>query len=66
MGSRPLKFPNLVVGYQRNPSHASQTALYTRYTPNEWFQKQIRYYGEADANRNYSERVRNEAVKIVR
>ncbi|KAG8034740.1 hypothetical protein G9C98_007816 [Cotesia typhae] len=63
---KPLKFPNLVTGFQRNPVHASQSALHTRYTPNEWFQKQIKYYNEADANTYYSERIRNDAVKIMR
>ncbi|CAD6227513.1 GSCOCG00001196001-RA-CDS [Cotesia congregata] len=66
MSTEPLKFPNLVTGFQRNPVHASQSALHTRYTPNEWFQKQIKYYNEADANTYYSERIRNDAVKIMR
>ncbi|XP_063993881.1 tektin-3-like [Diachasmimorpha longicaudata] len=66
MSTEPLKFPNLVTGYQRNPVHASQSALHTRYTPNEWFQKQIKFYNDADANTYYSERMRNDAVKIMR
>ncbi|XP_043284960.1 tektin-3-like isoform X2 [Venturia canescens] len=66
MTSKPLRFPNLVTGYQRDPVHAAQTALHTRYTPNEWFQKQMRFYNEADANTHYSERIRNDANKIMR
>lgn len=66
MSTEPLKFPNLVTGFQRNPVHASQSALHTRYTPNEWFQKQIKFYNEADAHTFYSERMRNDAVKIMR
>ena len=66
MSTRPLKFPNLITGYQRNPVHASQAALYTRYTPHEWFQKQVRYYNEADSQRHYSERTRNDALRIIR
>ncbi|XP_043465641.1 tektin-3-like isoform X1 [Leptopilina heterotoma] len=66
MSTKPLKFPNLVTGFQRNPVHASQAALYTRYTPNEWFQKQVMFYNEADSNRHYSERIRNDAVKLMR
>lgn len=66
MSTRPLKFPNLITGYQRNPVHASQAALCTRYTPHEWFQKQVRYYNEADSQRHYSERMRNDALRIIR
>ncbi|EZA61330.1 Tektin-3 [Ooceraea biroi] len=66
MGTRPLKFPNLITGYQRNPVHASHAALYTRYTPQEWFQKQVKYYNEADSQRHYSERMRSDAVRIIR
>ncbi|XP_076682903.1 tektin-3 isoform X1 [Andrena cerasifolii] len=61
-----LMFPNLITGYQRNPAHASKTALYTRYTPNEWFQKQVKYYNEADSCRHFSERTRNDALRIIR
>ncbi|XP_011639987.1 tektin-3-like [Pogonomyrmex barbatus] len=66
MSTRPLKFPNLITGYQRNPVHASQAALYTRYTPHEWFQKQVKYYNEADSQRHYSERIRGDAQRIIR
>ncbi|KAK0163076.1 hypothetical protein PV327_006787 [Microctonus hyperodae] len=66
MSTEPLKFPNLVTGFQRNPVHASHSALHTRFTPNEWFQKQIKFYNEADANTYYSERMRNDAIKIIR
>ncbi|XP_053996436.1 tektin-3-like [Hylaeus anthracinus] len=61
-----LKFPNIVTGYRRNPVHAAKTALHTRYTPNEWFQKQVKYYNEADSCRHFSERIRNDAVRIIR
>lgn len=66
MSTEPLKFPNLVTGYQKNSNHASQGALHTRFTPNEWFQKQIKFYNEADTNTYYSEKMRNNAVKIMR
>lgn len=66
MATQPLKFPNLVTGYQRNPVHANRAAIYTRYTPNEWFQKQIKYYNEADSNRYYSERLRTDTLKVMR
>ncbi|XP_066601180.1 tektin-3-like [Prorops nasuta] len=64
--NQPLKFPNLVTGLHKNPAHAFQTALYTRYTPSEWIQKQIKYYNEADSNRHYSERLRNDTVRVIR
>lgn len=66
MATQPLRFPNLVTGYQRNPAHALQSALYTKYTPNEWFQKQVKFYNEADLNRHYSERLRNDTVRVIR
>ncbi|XP_035728105.1 tektin-3-like isoform X1 [Vespa mandarinia] len=63
---KPLKFPDLVTGCHRDSVHTSKAALYTRYTPNEWFQKQIKYYNEADSNRHLSERLRKDALRIVR
>lgn len=61
-----LKLPNLVTGYQRGSGHIWKNAFYTRYTPNEWFQKQVKYYNEADSCRHFSERVRNDALRIIR
>ncbi|KOC64343.1 Tektin-3, partial [Habropoda laboriosa] len=61
-----LKFPNLVTGYERNPVYTSGITLHTRYTPNEWFQKQVEYYNEADSCRHFSERIRNDALRIIR
>ncbi|KAL1518172.1 hypothetical protein ABEB36_001834 [Hypothenemus hampei] len=66
MATHPLKFPNLVTGFDRNPGHAARAALYTRYTPLEWTQNNIKYYNEADTNRNYSERLRNDFVRVMR
>ncbi|XP_076172692.1 tektin-3 isoform X2 [Ptiloglossa arizonensis] len=61
-----LKFPNIVTGYERNSVHAAKTALHTRYTPNEWFQNQVKYYNEADSCRHFSERIRSDALRIIR
>ncbi|KAL7288148.1 hypothetical protein TKK_0017810 [Trichogramma kaykai] len=67
MTTQPLKFPNLVTGLPKNPPYSSQTsALCSRFTPNEWFQKQVKFYNEADSNRYYSERMRSDAVKLMR
>ncbi|XP_078038720.1 tektin-3 [Augochlora pura] len=61
-----LKFPNLLTGYYRNPIHATKTALHTRFTPNEWFERQVKCYNEADSCRHFSEKTRNDALRIIR
>jgi len=66
MAMEPLRFPNLVTGFERNPAHAARAALYTRYTPYEWTQSNISHYNEADTNRNFSERIRGDAVRVMR
>lgn len=66
MATEPLKFPNLVTGFDRNPGHAARAALYTRYTPYEWMQNNISHYNEADSNRNFSERARADACRVMR
>ncbi|XP_049779624.1 tektin-3-like [Schistocerca cancellata] len=66
MSTEPIRFPNLVTSVERNPPHAARTALYSRYTPFEWTQSNINYYNESETNRNYAERLRNEAVRVIR
>ncbi|CAL1673852.1 unnamed protein product [Lasius platythorax] len=66
MMTKPLKFPNLVTSFDRNPSHAARAALYIRYTPYDWMQNQIRLYNEADSNRCYSEKLRKDSVRLIR
>ncbi|XP_055915240.1 tektin-3 isoform X2 [Eupeodes corollae] len=66
MSTEPLTFPNLVTGFERNPQHAARAALYTRYTPGEWTNNCLAKYAESNANRNQSERLRNEAIRIMR
>ena len=66
MSTEPLNFPNLVTGFERNPQHAARAALYTRFTPSEWSQHCISTYNDADTNRNYAERMRSEAVRLMR
>ena len=65
MVTEPLKFPNLMNRLSTNMPY-SQSVLCTRFTPNEWFQKQVKFYNASDSNRYYSERVRSDAVKIMR
>lgn len=66
MSTEPLRFPNLVTGTDRNPAHAARAALYTRYTPYEWTQNSLNNYNEADTNRNFAERLRSDAVRVMR
>lgn len=61
-----MQFPNLVNGFDRNPEHAARSALYTRYTPAEWHTSCMTLYGESDVNRQHSERLRNDAVRLMR
>uniref|UniRef100_A0A224XBL8 Tektin n=1 Tax=Panstrongylus lignarius TaxID=156445 RepID=A0A224XBL8_9HEMI len=66
MVTEAIRFPNLVTGFDRNPTHAARAALYTRYTPYEWAQNSISHYNDSDTNRNFSERLRTDAVRIMR
>ncbi|XP_011298491.1 tektin-3 [Fopius arisanus] len=66
MTTKPLRFPNLVTGFDRNPSHAARAALYTRYTPCDWSQNQIRLGNEVNANHLHSDELRDSAVRIMR
>ncbi|XP_057339846.1 tektin-3-like isoform X2 [Microplitis mediator] len=66
MATEPLKFPNLVTGFERNPSHAARAALYTRYTPDEWNQKEIRLANEVTANCNYSDKLKNSTLQLIK
>ncbi|KOB71459.1 Uncharacterized protein OBRU01_13705 [Operophtera brumata] len=63
----PLRFPNLVTGFDRSPEHAARAALYTRYTQYEWNQNSIKNYneetdeigtqGQRDSGRRIGERI---------
>ncbi|KAG4075611.1 hypothetical protein HA402_003436 [Bradysia odoriphaga] len=79
LSHQPIIFPNLVNGFERNPtaaarsyhsentnSSAARAALYTRYTPSEWFNSNMATFTESDINRNQSERLRNDAVRLMR
>lgn len=64
--NEPLLFPNLVNSFDRNPTHAARAALYTRFTPAEWQTSCVSAYADADINRNHAERLRNDAVRLMR
>lgn len=53
-------------GFDRNPEHASRSALYSRYTPMEWHKSCVTSYNESDLNRQHAERIRNEAIRLMR
>ncbi|XP_029166633.1 tektin-3-like [Nylanderia fulva] len=66
MITKPLKFPNLVTGFDRNPLHAARAALYIRYTPYDWMQNQIRLYNEVDSNRYYAEKLCKDSIYLIK
>ena len=41
-------------------------ANYTRYSPGDWSASNVSHYNSADNSRNHSERIRNEAVRLMR
>lgn len=56
----------MVNGFDKNIEHAARSALYTRYTPNEWHNSCMTSYAESDINRNHSEHLRNDAIRLMR
>lgn len=66
MSTEPMKFPNLVTGFSRNPGHAARATLYTRYTPCEWSQNQVRLSNDARANCHHSVNLRSSMVKLMK
>ena len=41
-------------------------ANYTRYSPGDWSSSNMAHFNSADNARNNSERIRNEAVRLMR
>ncbi|XP_030378189.1 tektin-3 [Scaptodrosophila lebanonensis] len=66
MRTEGMIFPNVVTGFDRNPQHAARAALYTRYTNTEWYNNNMMRYLESNMNRNMSERMRNDALRLMR
>ncbi|QQP57803.1 Uncharacterized protein FKW44_002915, partial [Caligus rogercresseyi] len=44
----------------------SRMANYTRYSPGDWATSNMSHYNSSDNSRNNSERVRNEAMRLIR
>lgn len=66
MSTEPLRYPNLVTGFERNPQHAARTALNTRYTPHEWKNANEALSNEADANLKQSENLILESNRLLK
>lgn len=65
MGMEMIKFPSLEHDL-RKPVNTGAIALSSRFTPYEWTQMNLQHYNEADTNRNFSEKLRSEAVRALR
>ncbi len=60
-----VKFPSIVQDLEKT-SNAGAVALSSRYTPYEWTQMNLKHYNEADTHRNYAEKLRSDAVRVLR
>lgn len=66
MSTEPLRYPNLVTGFERNPQHAARTALHTRYTHHEWKNASESLNREADSNLKQSEKLILESDRLMK
>lgn len=66
MSTEPLRYPNLVTGFERNPQHAARTALNTRYTQHEWKNANEALNIEADSNLKQSENLLLESDRLLK
>ncbi len=66
MTTEPLRYPNLVTGFERNPQHAARTALNTRYTQHEWKNANEALNNEADSNLKQTENLILESDRLLR
>ena len=52
--------------FNPGPSMAARAGNSTRWTPGDWVSSNIDHYNSADASRQDSERIRNEAIRLIR
>ena len=52
--------------FNAGPSLAARAGNSTRFSPGDWTASNIDHYNSADASRQESERVRNEAIRLIR
>jgi len=62
-GSKPS---NMYSSQSHLPSASMGGGSYQKYSPADWSSSNISHYNSADASRNQSERIRNEAVRLIR
>ncbi|KAG4069720.1 hypothetical protein HA402_002299 [Bradysia odoriphaga] len=65
MTTEPLRYPNLVTGFERNPQHAAKTALNTRYTQSEWKNANRALNDEADSNLKQANNLIDESDRLL-
>lgn len=58
--------PSFPAKFNPGPTQAARMANSTRFSPADWSASNSDHYNHADASRNNSERVRNEAVRLMR
>ena len=52
--------------FNAGPSMAARAGPNTRWSPGDWVSSNIDHYNSADASRQDSERIRNEAIRLIR
>ena len=60
-----LSNPTYPTKFTAGPTTAARAAN-SRFTPSDWMASNISHYNSADASRNESERIRSEAVRLMR
>ncbi|XP_016845249.1 tektin-3 [Nasonia vitripennis] len=66
MCTAPLRFPNLVEGFNRSPIHAARAALSTRYESSKWLENHNSLMEEVSANLSISQAIRENLDNLVR
>lgn len=62
----PLRFPNLVDGFNRSPIHAARAALKTRYESSKWLENHNSLMKEVSANLTISQTTKENLDNLVR
>jgi hypothetical protein len=59
----PSSFPSKIL---TSPTQTVRVGNHERFTPSDWSASNIDHYNSADASRQESERIRNEAVRLIK
>lgn len=65
MSTEPLRFPNFVAGFERNPQHAARTALNIRHTPTDWENSNAALSNEVDSNLQQSKEFLHDTNQLL-